>query len=110
MERLRGNIESLKKEITEGTQKRAAERKKYEGLKAKYRVLSEKAKQNGGLRENDIPEIEDSQQGFISLPKSILPLEEQLGQQTIRKPIFNSTSTIGGLNPRKRDDKLKFTA
>lgn len=77
-------------------------------------MLAEKARQKGGLRENDIPEMEDSQQGFAvavvpSIAKLVLPLEEQLGQHTICKPLFNSASTIGGLNPRKRDDKLKFT-
>ena len=92
------------------------ERKKYDELKIKYRALAEKARQKGGLRENDIPEMEDSQQGFgvgatvAPLVKLMLPLEEQLGQQTLRKPVFNSASTIGGLAPRKRDDKLKFTS
>lgn len=60
--------------------------------------------------------MEDSQQGFgvgvtvAPIVKLMLPLEEQLGQQTLRKPVFNSASTIGGLAPRKRDDKLKFTS
>lgn len=47
---------SLKKELKEANDRKASERKKYEELKAKYRTLSEKAKQKG-IKDYDIPEM-----------------------------------------------------
>jgi hypothetical protein len=84
------------------------ERGKYEILKSKYRVLCEKAKLKG-LRENDIPDIEDSQ-GFTNINKNYHIPEDPVVQQTLRRPVFNQTgaSTIGGFFIKKKDDKLKL--
>jgi hypothetical protein len=90
------------------------DRKKYEDLKLKYKNLTDKAKERG-LRNCDIPDIEDSQ-GFLNLTMKTPHLTEDpliqttLMQTSFRKPGFNQSgsSTIGGFGLKKKDEKIKF--
>ena len=93
--------------MKENSEKTKSERNKYEMLKSKYRVLCDKAKLKG-LKENDIPDIEDSQ-GFANINKNYHIPEDPVVQQTLRRPGYNQTgaTTIGGFGIKKKDDKIK---
>jgi hypothetical protein len=94
--------------LREATDKKNAERKKYEELKKTFRVVCDKARLKGCL---DIPEMEESSQSSINIPKT-QPLHAkvdfQLPQQqaSFKKPIFNMGSSFGGI--KKKDDRNKL--
>lgn len=104
---LRKTIDALRKEAKEANDRKAADRKKYEDLKAKFRLLSEKARTKG-MRENDIPEMEESQ-GFNLNKNHHLPEDPVVMAALVvkKKPGFSSSAMIGGLG-RKKDDRAKI--
>lgn len=104
---LKKTIDALRKEAKEASDRKVADRKKYEDLKAKFRLLSEKARTRG-MRENDIPEMEESQ-GFNLNKNYHLPEDPVvMGALALKKkPGFSSAATIGGLG-RKKDDRAKI--
>jgi hypothetical protein len=51
--------------------------------------------------------MEDSQ-GFANLTKNYHVPEDLILQNTSRKPMFSTSSTIGGLLPKKKDDRMKI--
>lgn len=44
----------------------------------------------------------------MNLTKNFHIPEDPIVQNTLRKPLFSSSSTIGGLFGKKKDDKMKI--
>jgi hypothetical protein len=72
-------------------------------LKEKYLSLSEKARLKG-LKEHDIPQMDDNSQSFGSLSKNSHVPEDPVIQSMFKKPFFaqGGASAYGGFVTKKK--------